>query len=181
MWKILNTKKIFEHPRITLLEDDIELPDGSHTQYLKFLNKGDGSDIIAINQENKILLQKEYNHPVGIELWQFPGGFIDQGETHEQAALRELQEESGYTADEITYIGYHHIYRRRISEISHVHIAKNLRFLGENREASETGMTHEWFTEDEIDTMIQEGVITAGDTLAIWMLYKAHQKNTTLV
>ena len=176
MWKILNTKTIFEHPRITLLEDEIELPDGSHTEYLKFLNKGNGADIIAIREDGKILLQSEYNHPVGKELWQFPGGFIDEGETHEQAAYRELQEESGYKTKKLESIGYHHIYRRRISEISHVHIATELEYVGENREQSEMGMTHEWFTEDEIDEMIATNQITAGDTLAIWMIYKAHQQ-----
>lgn len=98
MWKILETTEIFKHPRITLLEDDVELPNGETTKYLKFLNKADGADAVAINEDGKILLVKEYNHPVGKEMWQFPGGFIDADETPTEAAKRELAEEGGVKA-----------------------------------------------------------------------------------
>ena len=176
MWKVLNTKKNFEHPRITLLEDEVELPDGSRTKYLKFFNKADGADVVAINDKKEILLVKEYNHPVGKELWQFPGGFIDEGETREEAARRELAEEGGFKAKTLKPIGYHYIYRRRIAEASHVFVATDLEYVGHNREISELGMQHQWFSEEMIDQMIKEGEITADDTLAIWMLYKAHSQ-----
>lgn len=174
MWQIQKTSTLFEHPRITLLEDDILLPDGTHTKYLKFLNKGDGADIVVINDEQKILLQKEYNHPVGTELWQFPGGFIDAGETPLQAAQRELLEEAGYQAETFEQIGHHHIYRRRISEVSNVFVATNLKFVGEDRELSEMGMSHAWFTPQEIDAMVRKGEITASDALAIWLIFKTN-------
>lgn len=175
MWKILKTNTLFKHPRITLLEDDIELPDGSHTQYLKFLNKGDGADIIAIREDEKILMVKEYNHAVGKELWQFPGGFIDEGESPEQAAQRELREEGGVSAGHWETLGFHYIYRRRISEISWVHVATQLHEEEQSIELSEQGMTCHWLSENEIESMISSGEITAGDTLAIWAIYKAHQ------
>lgn len=172
MWKILNTKKIFEHPRLTLLEDEVELPNGHQTDYLKFEHTADGADVIAFNDEGKILLLREYNHPVGEEVWQFPGGFIDENESSKQAANRELAEEAGYSAGNIQRIGHIHIYRRRIAEVSYVHIANNLKKVSHNREVSEFGMSLEWFTEAEIDQLIADGKITASDTLAIWMLYK---------
>lgn len=173
MYKILKTTKIFEHPRITLFEDDIELPDGTKSKYLKFENKANGSDILAIRDDGKILLQKEYSHPVGEYLWQFTGGFIDKDETHEHAAIRELSEETGYKPTNIKTIGKYYTYRRRISEIVYVHIATGLEKVKEKREASEIGMTYEWFTEDEIDKMIINGEITVVTALAVWALYKA--------
>lgn len=173
MWKILKTTEIFRHPRLTLLEDDVILPDGTESTYLKFLNKADGADIVAINEKNEVLLQKEYNHPVGTELWQFPGGFIDQNETAKDAAQRELLEESGYQASNFREIGHHHIYRRRISEVSYVFMATDLHFVGHNQEASELGMRHQWFSVDTINQMIRNGEITATDTLAIWALFTA--------
>ncbi|KXK26859.1 MAG: ADP-ribose pyrophosphatase [candidate division WS6 bacterium OLB20] len=175
MWKILSTKELFKHPRITLLEDEVELPSGERTHYLKFFNKADGADAVAVNSDGKILLVKEYNHPVGVEMWQFPGGFIDAGETPEQAARRELIEEGGYEAATLRRLGGHHIYRRRIAEISHVFLATELKPVQTSHEQSESGMTAHWFSENEIDTMIKEEEITASDTLAIWTIYKANR------
>lgn len=171
MWKILKTTEIFKHPRLTLLEDDVELPNGETTKYLKFFHKADGADAIAINSEGKILLVKEYNHPVGKAMWQFPGGFINAGETPEQSARRELMEEGGVKAARLVRIGGHHIYRRRIAEISHVFICTELEQVETKREQSEFGMTTAWFTPDEIEKMIRAGEITASDTLAIWAIY----------
>lgn len=173
MWKILKTTEIFKHPRITLLEDDIELPNGNATQYLKFQTKGDGADAVAINREGKILLVKEYNHPPQKEMWQFPGGFIDKGETPEQAVVRELMEEGGFKANTLRKIGYQHIYRRRIEEVSHCFIATDLEEVETNREESEFGMQAHWFSEAEIDEMVRKSEITASDALAIWAMYKA--------
>jgi len=113
MWKVTKTTEVFKHPRLTLLEDDVILPNGKKTKYLKFLHKADGADVVAINEKNEILLIKEYNHPVGKELWQFPGGFIDEGETAEEAARRELTEESGYKAKSMKPIGHHYIYKKK--------------------------------------------------------------------
>ncbi len=46
-------------------------------------------------QDGKIGLMHGYRHHLGQAVWQAPAGFIDQGETSAEAALRELQEETG--------------------------------------------------------------------------------------
>lgn len=173
MWKILKTTELFKHPRLTLLEDDIELPNGKKSKYLKFYKKADGSDIVAIDKNGKILLIKEYNHPVGKELWQFPGGFSEENEKPEETADRELGEEAGFKAKKYKHIGFQYLYRRRISEVSHVFVATDLYEVPFNREESENDMQLKWFTEEEIDKMVFEDEINACDTLAIWMLYKS--------
>ncbi|MGC6509188.1 MAG: NUDIX domain-containing protein [Myxococcota bacterium] len=47
---------------------------------------------IIIHKDGKILLIKRKNPPFG---WALPGGFVDEGETVEQAAIREAKEETG--------------------------------------------------------------------------------------
>lgn len=59
MWKKLSSKDLFTHPRLSLIEDEVLLPNGLKTTYLKFKDDGHcGVTIIARNSEGKILLQK---------------------------------------------------------------------------------------------------------------------------
>ncbi|MDP3837245.1 MAG: NUDIX hydrolase [bacterium] len=50
---------------------------------------------VRLRQENKVLLLQEGGR-LAMGLWCFPGGHVDEGESFEQAAAREAQEESGY-------------------------------------------------------------------------------------
>jgi ADP-ribose pyrophosphatase len=59
----------------------------------------DGVGIVAILDKAaspEILLQKQYRPPVGKVMIEIPAGLIDQGETAQQCAVRELKEETGY-------------------------------------------------------------------------------------
>ena len=56
--------------------------------------------IILLNQKNQVFWGKR----IRTHSWQFPQGGIDRGETPEQAARRELQEETGVVAPELTFI-----------------------------------------------------------------------------
>ena len=55
--------------------------------------------------ENRILLQRQYRYPVRSWQWELPGGFVDPGETPEEAAARELKEETGYTVKALHSLG----------------------------------------------------------------------------
>lgn len=56
-----------------------------------------GVSVVALDQENRILLLKHVFHPYAP--WGLPGGWMDRGETPQQCALRELKEEVGFAAE----------------------------------------------------------------------------------
>ncbi|EFA86560.1 hypothetical protein PPL_00361 [Heterostelium album PN500] len=68
----------------------------------------DGVDIIALvtkeDQKKYIVLTVQYRPPVDAMVIEFPAGLIDQDETAEQAAIRELKEETGYTGERVDSI-----------------------------------------------------------------------------
>jgi len=79
-WRRLSSRVVFTHPRIVLAEDEVELPDGKRSSYLRQVYQGKGGVIIICQNGGKVLIQREYSYPVDDILYQFPGGKIEPGE-----------------------------------------------------------------------------------------------------
>src|SRR5690606_6661213 len=110
-WKQISSKVLFEHSRITLSEDEVELPSGHKTTYLKYSSNSDAATVIA-RREGKVLMQKEYSYPPNQVLLQFPGGAVPKSEDIARGANRELMEEAGLRSEKLTKLGSYFINNR---------------------------------------------------------------------
>lgn len=171
-WRKLSEKLLLKHPRISIYEDEVELPSGKRTNYLRFTNRGDAAQVIVVNDSGKILVQKEYSYPPNEWLYQFPGGKIDEHESPADGAKRELAEESQYSAD-LTDIGWFYVDNRRTDSKFHVYKAVNIKPISTHIPDDEEEFEHYWFSEQEIDLLIKDGEIKNYSFLAAWALYKA--------
>lgn len=172
MWKKLSSKVIFEHPRLSLIEDEVVLPNGTKTTYLKY--KDDNScaaTLIAKNTEGKILLQKEYSYPIGEKIFQLPGGHIPAGENIEDGANRELMEEAKLKSSNLKLLGSYLANNRRSTIKMHVFLATELE-KGHLPSDPEEEFEDFWLWENEIDKLIRENKIINANALAAWAIYK---------
>lgn len=176
MWNKLSSKIILDHPRLKVIKDEIELPSGHKTQYLKFDTSGNAATIIAINDKGKFLVQREYSYPPNEDLYQFPGGFVPNGENIDIGANRELMEEADLKAKKLTFLGSYLTNNRRGSAKMYVYLAKDLHEESRNGDLEEKIESY-WFTEKEIDELIISGEFKNGYSLAAWSLYKVKGKN----
>lgn len=172
MWKRLSQKQLFKHPRITLLEDEVQLPDGTVTQYMTFAHTNDSVTILA-QDGDKVLLSREYSYPVDDVLLQFPGGKAEPGEDQTDNAQRELQEETGYKAAKITPLGWYYVNNRRTKAKMYVVLATELTLSKKEGGDIEEDIESEWVAVADIDKMIQSGEIVNFSVLAAWSLYRA--------
>jgi len=102
--KVLESRTVYNKHGRVVVEDVLEFADGSRHEWIYF--KGSGAvAIAAFTKDDKMILTKQYRHPFGKVIFDIPAGGIKDGETIEQAALRELEEETGYTADKLEWIG----------------------------------------------------------------------------
>lgn len=104
IWKTLSSNYVHKGPWATLRADKCEMPDGRIVPAYFVLEYPNWSNAVAITQEGKILLVRQYRHAAQIVSLELPGGVIEDGEAPEDAIKRELLEETGYRFDEVEQI-----------------------------------------------------------------------------
>ena len=94
----LNSQTIFSGRIIEVKKDDIQLENGKKSIREVVVHHG-GVCVAAIDQEDRLLLVRQFRYPYGKELLELPAGKIELGEDPRECGIRELQEECGCTAD----------------------------------------------------------------------------------
>jgi ADP-ribose pyrophosphatase len=72
----------------------IRLPNGSEHERAT-VRHGPSVVLLPMREDGRVVLVRQYRHPVGRELWELPAGGVERGETPEEAAARECEEEIG--------------------------------------------------------------------------------------
>lgn len=97
---IINSEPIYNRHGIVILEDTVKFADGTTYSYVYFKSRGTVV-VIAVTRNRKIVVTKQYRHPLRRIVYEIPGGAVEDNETPLQAALRELEEETGFIAKKI--------------------------------------------------------------------------------
>ena len=130
--------------------------------------------MVIATRGNSILIQTEYSYPPDQSMYQFPGGAIENNEEPIPAGIRELEEESGYSADKgstVSYLGNFYVNNRRSAEKMHIILVENPVETGKTNLDPEEYIESEWVTIDALRTMIKEGKIINYSILAGLSLY----------
>jgi len=106
LWKQLESTygpdlKIFKARFDTLVN-----PRTQQSMVRTVLETADWVNIVAVTKDGRYVLVRQYRFGPGRVTTEIPGGVIDPGEGHEEAARRELREETGYTSNKWTLLGW---------------------------------------------------------------------------
>lgn len=170
-WTKISSKTLLSHPRLTVLEDIVQLPDKTRVPYVYLKNNHDAVTVIALH-DNKILIQKEYSYPPNLVMYQLPGGRIEKGESPEKAGLRELKEESGYIGT-TTYLGYYFPNNRRSAAKMHVITVRDIETCIKEGGDREEFIQSEWVPFSQLRNMIADNTITNFSILSAIEMYDA--------
>jgi len=96
-WKTLSSKYLVKEKWATLRVDTCDLLNGKIKDDYYVLEYPNWVNAVALTEENKLILVRQYRHGADIISLEIPGGVIDGDEAPEEAIKRELLEETGYS------------------------------------------------------------------------------------
>ncbi|MEU8031759.1 NUDIX hydrolase [Streptomyces sp. NPDC049099] len=99
-WEIRATETPFTGNKTSVRTDEVVMPDGSVARRDYQVHPGSVA-VLALDEEDRVLLINQYRHPVRYRLWEIPAGLLDvPGENPLHAAQRELYEEAHVKAED---------------------------------------------------------------------------------
>ena len=132
----LKSKIVFQGKFLDVRYDEVELPDGRKSSR-EWINHPGASVIIPILPDQRIALIRQFRYPLKEEFIELPAGKRDKNENYEACALRELEEEIGYSAGKLTFgtkiapaIGF-------ANEIMKIYLAQDLKKTKNNLDSDE--------------------------------------------
>jgi ADP-ribose pyrophosphatase len=161
-----------------VVTDEVEFPDGTVAarDYLRHVGS---VGVVAIDERERVVLVRQYRHPVGGPLWELPAGLVDvAGESLPQVAARELAEEADLVAGRLDLLIDLHTSPGCSDERIRIFLARDLTPAPQPhaREHEEATMTVTRFPVADAVAMIFEGRVTNAAAVA-GLLAAAHARD----
>lgn len=164
------TKKqeyIYKGKILSLRKDEVVLPDGKSA--VREVVEHCGGSTVLCEKDGKILLVKQLRYPYQEITLELPAGKLNQGETPEQTAIRELEEEGGIIAGSVKKLFDVYPTPAYTNEIIRIYQAEDIKEGNLNLDEDEF-LSAVWIDKKELKLMIDRGEIKDAKTL-IALLY----------
>jgi ADP-ribose pyrophosphatase len=165
----IESRDLYRGIFLEMKRDTVRLPDGAEA-VREYLTHPGAVAIVAILDDGRILLERQYRYPVAKVCMEIPAGKLDLGEDPLICAQRELQEETGYAASKWSYIRRIHPVISYSTEFIDIYLAEGLS-KGERQLDDEEFLDVFAASLDELLGWVEEGAITDVKTTisAYWL------------
>jgi ADP-ribose pyrophosphatase len=160
---VIRHQEVYSGKIVTLDVDTIRLPSGK-TTIREVIHHPGGVTAVPVLDDGRILLIRQFRYPIGKFIYELPAGKLDSGQPPRETMARELEEETGYRAAELTYVSSFYTTPGISDELIHFFIARGLTRCAQQLEEGEH-ITVEAFSPEECREKIHAGQISDGKTI----------------
>ena len=127
--KMLKTELKYRGRIINVKVDEVELPSGNKS-FREVVEHPGAVAVIAQDAAERLILVRQYRYPAGENLLEIPAGKIDPGETPENCARREMEEETGYSVEKLELLSRIYTTPGFSNEVIYIYRGYDLQYTG---------------------------------------------------
>ena len=128
-WRTLERSYLYRNPWCAFRVDEVELPSGAEIEY-GVLESGGFAAVVPLTDEDAVVLVRQWRQPLESFTLELPSGGVDGSEDPEEAARRELFEETGFRAAGLEHLVSIHTSTGRTTEVCHLFRCRAVRDPG---------------------------------------------------
>ncbi|MDM8550151.1 NUDIX hydrolase [Desulfobacterales bacterium HSG2] len=165
-WKVASSTQDKSYRIFSIRTDNAISPRTEEAHNFFILETSSWVNVIPITPRNEVVLVRQYRHGVQEVTLEIPGGLVEEHDTPESAAIRELYEETGYRASEMELLGSVHPNPAIQNNRCYTYLAKNVFLAGEQQQDEKEDIEVLLRPLAEIPRLIRDGKITHALVLA---------------
>ena len=166
--KRLNRELRAQGTVIGLYKDTVEV--NGHIAEWDYIHHDGAAAVVAVNEDGKLMMVRQYRNALERETVEIPAGGINPGEDMETAALRELEEETGYKAGKSSFLLSIRTTVAFCNERIDIYLAEDLT-EGEQELDEDEYVDIVEYSLDELLSMIDDGTIQDSKTICALLAY----------
>jgi len=167
---LVSTKRMYTGKILKLDLDTVALPNGRTTE-LEILRHPGASAVVPLKDDGKVVLIRQLRHAAGGFIYEIPAGKLDHQEDPIICAARELEEEVGYRAGNLTLLTSIWTAPGFTDEVIHIYLGTHLEFGKQNLDQDEVLEIVEWPLEEAMAKIVDGTIRDAKTIIGLQMVY----------
>jgi len=159
-WQVVTSRPINNYKIFETRTDHVISPRTGQPHDVYIVAGASWVNVLALTPDQQIVLIQQYRHGTRQVMWEIPGGVIEAGETPEEAAIRELLEETGYSGKSACLLGKVHPNPAFQTNTSYTVLIEEVKLIHPPKMDGMEDISVKLVREEEFGRMIANGEIT---------------------
>lgn len=175
-FKVWQSKRVFSGRLFDVFSDWIEIEEGEKVYREVVRNHKEVAAIVPLENQQEVILVKQFRYPVGEEILEIPAGLVEKGESALACARRELLEETAYRASNFKKIATFYTTPGYANELLHLFLATGLSQEGVDIDREEVSEVVKLNLEEAIELFLTGRIVDAKTGLGLFLVYFLKEK-----